>query len=127
MLDDRETPPSSTMLDDEGVWDLGSNRTGWGAPLGDRCGGPDVSPYAAPARAEDLSGLPPVFIEVGSVETFHDECVDYAQRIWEAGGAAELHVWAGACHGFDQLVPQATLSRTAARTRTEWVRRLLAP
>ncbi|GLW11319.1 hypothetical protein Misp01_64470 [Microtetraspora sp. NBRC 13810] len=51
-------------------------------------GGPDVSPYAAPARAADLSGLPPAFIDVGSAETFRDESVAYASRIWLAGGSA---------------------------------------
>ena len=64
-----------------------------GALLGDECGGPGVSPYAAPARAADLSGLPPAFIDVGSAETFRDEDVAYASRIWQAGGSAELHVW----------------------------------
>ena len=80
MLDDRGVTPSSQELDNEGVWDRTSNVTGWTALLGDACGGPDVSPYAAPARAQDLTGLPPAFIDVGSVETFRDEDIDYAAR-----------------------------------------------
>src|SRR6202022_2637328 len=84
---------SSYELDGEGIWDRTSNLTGWTALLGDSQGGPDVSPYAAPARATDLSGLPPACIDVGSVETFRDEGIDYATRIWQAGGSAELHVW----------------------------------
>ena len=88
-----------------GVWDRAANDVGWTALLGDARGGPDVSPYAAPARAADLSGLPPAFIDVGSAETFRDEDVAYATRIWQAGGSAELHVWPGGFHGFAVMVP----------------------
>ena len=91
-----------------------------------RCGGPDVSPYAAPARASDLSGLPPAFIDVGSAETFRDEDVDYASRIWQAGGVAELHVWPGGFHGFAGMAPQAALSQEAVAAQLSWLRRLLA-
>ncbi|MFE1751182.1 alpha/beta hydrolase fold domain-containing protein [Streptomyces anandii] len=80
----------------------------------------------APARAEDLSGLPPAFLDVGSAETFRDEVVAYASRIWQAGGAAELHVWPGGFHGFDGFVPQAALSRAARAAQLDWLRRLLA-
>lgn len=126
MLDDREVTPSSKELLGEGVWDQISNRTGWGALLGESVGGPDVPPYAAPARAEDLSGLPPAFIDVGSVETFRDEDVDYALRLWRSGGQAELHVWPGGFHGFDAFAPDATLSRVARAARLDWLTRLLA-
>jgi acetyl esterase/lipase len=125
MLDDRNQTASSHELDGEGVWDRTSNLTGWRALLGIRQGGPDVSPYAAPARAADLSGLPPAFLDVGSAETFRDETIDYAARIWRAGGAAELHVWPGGFHGFELLAPGAALSRTARAARLDWLRRLL--
>jgi acetyl esterase/lipase len=125
MLDDRNETPSSYELRGEGVWDRMSNLTGWTALLGDQRGGPDVSPYAAPARAMDLSGLPPAFIDVGSVETFRDEDVDYAVRIWQAGGQAELHVWPGGFHGFDMLAPDAALSRCAREARLAWLGRVL--
>jgi acetyl esterase/lipase len=100
--------------------------TGWDALLGDRRGGGDVSIYAAPARATDLAGLPAAFVDVGSVETFRDEDIDYATRLLQAGVQCELHVWPGGFHGFDSMAPQASLSRTATATRTAWVRRLLA-
>jgi acetyl esterase/lipase len=109
-----------------GVWDRTANETGWTALLGERRGGPDASPYAAPARAEDLSGLPPAFLDVGSAETFRDEVVTYATRLWQAGKVAELRVWPGGFHGFDGLVPQATLSQACPTARMEWLRRLLA-
>lgn len=106
-----------------GEWDLGA--TGWSALLGETPGAADVSPYAAPARADVLSGLPPVFIDVGSAETFRDEDVAYASRIWQAGGSAELHVWPSGFHSFDGLVPQAALSKDARAARLRWLRRLL--
>ncbi|MEU1183164.1 alpha/beta hydrolase [Streptomyces sp. NPDC005820] len=125
MLDDRNDTPSAHQMAGLGVWDRTSNETGWGALLGEARGTADVSPYAAPARAEDLSGLPPAFIDVGSAETFRDEDVAYADRIWQAGGIAELHVWPGGFHGFDGMVPQAALSQDARAARLRWLRRLL--
>jgi acetyl esterase/lipase len=127
MLDDRNETPSSQELDGEGIWDRRDNLAGWRALLGRDQGRPGVSPYAAPARASELSGLPPAYIDVGSVETFRDEDVAYATRIWQAGGCAELHVWPGGFHGFDQIVPDAVLSRAARAARSAWLRRLLAP
>ena len=125
MLDDRNDTPSAHQMAGLGVWDRASNEIGWGALLGEARGGPDVSEYAAPARAEDLSGLPPAFIDVGSAETFRDEAVAYASRIWQAGGVAELHVWPGGFHGFEGMAPQAALSRAASSVRLPWLRRLL--
>lgn len=109
-----------------GVWDRSANDLGWTALLGQARGGPDVSPYAAPARATDLSGLPPAFIDVGTAETFRDEDVAYATRIWQAGGVAELHVWPGGSHGFISLAPQAALSRAAVAAQLTWLRRILS-
>ena len=126
MLDDRNDTPSARQMAGRGVWDQGSNEVGWTALLGTARGGPDVSPYAAPARATDLSGLPPAFIDVGSAETFRDEAVTYASRIWQAGGVAELHVWPGGFHGFALMAPQAAISRAAAAAPRDWLHRVLA-
>ncbi|MER7165425.1 alpha/beta hydrolase [Micromonospora sp. NPDC000207] len=125
MLDDRCAAPSQLQLATAGLWDGTSNRYGWTALLGARRGTGEVSPYTAPARAEELAGLPPAFIDVGSVEALRDEAVDYATRIWQAGGEAELHVWSGAFHSFDEWVPEAIVSGTAKRAREDWLRRLL--
>jgi acetyl esterase/lipase len=125
MLDDRNDTLSAHQMAGVGIWDRVSNETGWTALLGDARGGPDVSPYAAPARATDLSGLPPAFIDVGSAETFRDEDVAYASRLWQAGGQAELHVWPGGFHGFDGFVPDAAISRDAQEARLRWLDRLL--
>ena len=126
MLDDRNDTPSARQMAGRGVWDRASNEVGWTALLGAARGGPDVSPYAAPARATDLSGLPPAFIDVGSAETFRDEAVTYASRIWQAGGVAELHVWPGGFHGFALMAPQAAISRAAAAAPRDWLHRVLA-
>jgi acetyl esterase/lipase len=125
MIDDRNDTPSAIQMDGIGVWDRGSNAVGWDALLGAARGGADVSGYAAPARAADLADLPPAFIDVGSAETFRDEAVAYASRIWQAGGVAELHVWPGGFHGFEGFAPQAALSQAARAARLPWLRRLL--
>ncbi|MFI1284292.1 alpha/beta hydrolase [Streptomyces sp. NPDC020858] len=127
MLDDRNTTFSSHQMTGVGTWDRTSNATAWQALLGDRYGAADLPPYAAPARATDLSGLPPAYIEVGSAETFRDEDVAYANAIWRAGGQAELHVWPGAFHGFDTFAPAAALSQDARNARSRWLRRILGP
>ncbi|MFF7374891.1 alpha/beta hydrolase [Streptomyces massasporeus] len=125
MLDDRNDSPSTYQMAGLGVWDRTANETGWTALLGSHRGGPDVPAYAAPARAEDLTGLPPAFLDVGSAETFRDEVVAYASRIWQAGGVAELHVWPGGFHGFDGFAPQAAVSQAARAAHLLWLRRLL--
>ncbi len=125
MLDDRNDTVSSHQIDGLGGWDRGSNATGWGALLGDRRSTDDVSFYSAPARATDLRGLPPTFIDCGSAEVFRDEDVAFASAIWAAGGQAELHVWPGGFHAFEKHVPQAALSQSAASARLLWLERVL--
>lgn len=126
MLDDRSDSGSAVQMAGHGSWDRTANAAAWAAYLGPDAGGADVPATAAPARARDLGGLPPTFVDVGSAETFRDECVDYAARIWAAGGDAELHVWPGGCHAFDYLAPDATLSRDAREVRARWLDRLVA-
>ncbi|MGW0765517.1 alpha/beta hydrolase [Streptomyces sp. NPDC002676] len=125
MLDDRNDTFSGRQMAGVDLWDRTSNSTAWQALLGDRYGAADLPPYAAPARATDLSQLPWAYIDVGSAETFRDEGVAYANAIWRAGGQAELHVWPGAFHGFDTVAPRAALSEDARNARTRWLRRLL--
>lgn len=125
MLDDRDETYSSVQIDGVGMWDRQSNRLGWSSLLGDRRGTDDVSIYAAPARATDLSDLPPAYIDCGSAEVFRDEDVAYASALWAAGVQAELHVWPGGFHGFDLLAPDSTLGRAMISTRNAWVDRLL--
>jgi len=106
MLDDRTA--LRTDIDDSlnKPWDQKSNRFGWESYLGMPCGAEDVPQYAVPARRADLTGLPPTWIGVGSLDIFHDENVAYAARLKECGVACELLVVPGAFHGFDILKPQ---------------------
>jgi acetyl esterase/lipase len=121
--------PSTTHVSQfvAGLRERGIHATdlGWACLLGEARGSAHVSMYAAAARAADLSGLPPAYVDVGAAETFRDESVLYATRIWQAGGDAELHVWAGGFHGFDQLAPHTNIARDARHARFGWLCRLL--
>lgn len=99
MLDDRQITPSSRQ-DDLPVWSRVSNAYGWRSYLGELYGTERVPPTAAPARAEHLADLPAAFVSVGTVDGFLDEDVDYAMRLNHAGVPTELHVYPGACHGY---------------------------
>ncbi|WP_405539595.1 alpha/beta hydrolase [Streptomyces sp. NBC_00075] len=125
MLDDREITVSSHF--ENVIWDRTSNRTGWSAILGDECGGPDVSPYAAPSRATDLSGLPPAYLDAGSADTFRDETIDYGARLAQAGVPVDLHIWAGAMHGSEGVAPKAEVTRAAITARLSYLRRIFGP
>lgn len=102
MLDDRTTTPDPELAP-FAAWSYDDNYTGWHALLGDAIGGPDVPYSAAPARATDVSGLPPMFIDAGELDIFRDECVDYARRVAATGTSVELHVHPGCPHGYDRM------------------------
>jgi acetyl esterase/lipase len=121
MLDDRMSTPSS-MLDGLPLWSRESNAFGWRAYLGDRCGTDQVPPEAAPARAVELAGLPTTFISVGTADCLRDEAIDFAARLCRANVLTELHVYAGAVHGFDMFADCA-VARCAARDSADWLAR----
>ncbi|MEX0171391.1 alpha/beta hydrolase [Streptomyces sp. LMG1-1-1.1] len=110
MLDDRNITPSSHEITDIGIWDRAANLQGWQALLGDPMGTDGVSPYAAPARAADLSGLPPAYLDVGELDLFRDENIDYAHRLMQAGVPVELHVYPGGIHAGELLAPDSELA-----------------
>lgn len=123
MLDDRQAS-TSIQVDGLPVWTRESNEYGWSAYLGALSGTDGVPHTAAPARATDLAGLPPTFVSVGAVDGFLDEDVDYALRLAHAGVDVELHVYAGAGHGYQM----AATSQIAAQSRTDierWLTRRL--
>ena len=109
MLDDRTV--LRTELDAL-VWTNASNRYGWSAYLGHPVGDAESRPYAAAARRVDLAGLAPAWIGIGDIDLFHDECVDYAKRLRDAGVPTELHVVPGMYHGAEHFVPGAPSMRT---------------
>jgi acetyl esterase/lipase len=126
MLDDRTTTkadPSPYL--GQYVWTPQANVFGWTSLLGHAPGGPGVSPYAAPARAEDLAGLPPTYIICGALDLFLEEDMDYAKRLIRAGVPTELHIYPGAPHGF-MFVADAEVTRTFARDSMAAMKRALA-
>jgi acetyl esterase/lipase len=120
MIDDRQSTPSSAW--EVPVWPPSANAYGWSAYLGAAKGRPDVSPYAAAARAKDLAGLPPTFIAVGAVDGFVDEDIEYAQRLNRACVPTQLHVYPGGPHGFDSLAPGSALAQNALEDMEAWLR-----
>src|SRR5580704_10512378 len=118
MLDDRtgssrHVPPYIGTF----IWTADYNRRGWKAFLGTEPGGPRVPAGAVPARVDNLAGLPPAWIGVGSLDLFVNEDIEYARRLVDAGVGTDLLVVAGAYHGFDGLVPNASLSKNFALSR----------
>lgn len=117
MLDDR----TATIMDPRPhpflTWDYHDNITGWHAFLGDMVGSDDVLPYAAPARADDLSGLPPAYIDVGGLDIFWEEDLTYARRLRAAGVPTEFHLHVGAPHGFEMFAPHTDVARRATDDR----------
>jgi acetyl esterase/lipase len=122
MLDDRTVLRTDVDVRHLRLWSAKNNRFGWSAYLGRPPGGADVSPYAAPARREDLSGLPPAWIGVGTLDLFHDEDVAYAARLNAAGVPSELYVVPGAFHGFDIAFRRANVSQDFWRQQTRVLR-----
>ena len=125
MIDDRNDTPSSYEIVDLGVWDRATNLEAWSWYLGNAAGGDEVSPYLAPARMEDLSGLPPTFIDVGELDLFRDEDLHLATRLLQGGVATELHVYPGAFHGSESFAPESELSRRIERTRLAALRQAI--
>jgi acetyl esterase/lipase len=106
------------------TWTYDDNLTGWGALLGDNAGGEAVSPYAAPARADDLTGLPDTYIDVGDLDVFRNEDIVFARRLADAGVPTELHVYPGCPHAFEALAREAAVSRRAISDRIRRLRGL---
>ncbi|MBQ4429862.1 MAG: alpha/beta hydrolase [Synergistaceae bacterium] len=108
MLDYRNIMPSSYQINDPRAWGRDFNVFAWNLYLGGV--NADVPAYASPSMAKDLSGLPPAYIMVGTLDPFRDEDIEYAQRLMEAGVPVELHVIPGATHGFEAIFTEAEFS-----------------
>lgn len=125
MLDDRTaTGDDPSPYLGQFIWTRDNNRFGWRSLIGGEPGEAGVSPYAAPARAEDLSGLPPTFIACGALDLFVEEDLDYARRLILAGVPTELHIYPGGPHAFN-LVPGADITMALDRdSMSAWKRAL---
>jgi acetyl esterase/lipase len=122
MLDDRSATQEGLDNPNYRLWTQKANVYGWSSYLGDA--DPAV---AVPARREDLSGLPPAWIGVGTNDLFHLEDVAYAERLVAAGVPCDLDVVDGAFHGFDALVAKAPVSQAFFTSQVDWLRRTLSP
>jgi acetyl esterase/lipase len=111
MLDDRTTLRNDIDQRSFRLWNNKSNRFGWKSYLGCEPGAADVSGLAAPARHGDLTSVAPAWLGVGTLDLFHDEDLDYAERPRESGVACVVDVVDGAFHGFDAVAPKARVSR----------------
>lgn len=119
MLDDRTAIGTRPEFSGIPGWSLELNAFAWRCILGEDTGTARVSPYAAPARAEDLGGLPPAVITLGALELFREEILAYATRLSQAGVAVELHLYPGAYHGWERMNPDASSTHRAARLRDD--------
>ncbi|KAL2070586.1 hypothetical protein VTL71DRAFT_13612 [Oculimacula yallundae] len=135
MLDDRNESESCKQFYKSGTWNGAHNRVAWdwyfnrkksGVSDGHGEGDGEVSFYASPGRATDLSDLPSTWIDVGEADLFRDEDVKFASRIWEAGGSCELHVWKGAWHAFEVFGKGSLVANACDEARLNWLRRILA-
>lgn len=119
MIDDTRSTVSANWA--VPIWNPESNEFGWRSYLGPLFDTDEIPDHAAPARCRDLSGLPPTYLMVGSLDGFADEDITYAQRLNQAGVAVELHVYPGAPHGFEGFAPQSAVSRQARRDLNHWL------
>ena len=122
MLDDRTTLRTDVDETYLRAWIPQNNHFGWKAYLGAEPGGATAPEYAAPARRRDLSGLPPTWIGVGTNDLFHDEDLQYAQRLRDAGVQCDVTVVEGAFHGFDALFGRSGVAQEFLRTQIEALR-----
>ena len=125
-LDDRLDTPSMRAYHDTPLWHRPAAEFSWDSYLGGpgRRGGDDVSPYAAPARAEDLSGLPPAYVTTCQFDPLRDEGIDYAQRLAQAGVPTELVLYPGTFHG-SSLVQDAAVTQRMNADQISALRRAL--
>ncbi|NGY64748.1 alpha/beta hydrolase [Lentzea sp. NEAU-D13] len=121
-LDDRLDTESMRDYVDTPLWNRPNAIYSWTSYLGTEPGGDDVSPYAAPARATDLSGLPPAFVTTCQYDPLRDEGIEYARRLAHAGVPTELRHYPATFHG-SSLVEAAAISRRMFDDEVEALRR----
>lgn len=124
-LDDRLTTASMTEFTDTPLWSRPRAVFSWDCYLGPgRAGTDDVSIYAAPARATDLTDLPPAYVSVMHFDPLRDEGIAYALGLLAAGVSVELHLFPGTFHG-SALIQYAAISRREQAERVAVLRQAL--
>lgn len=127
MLDDTSALHTDVPNPEWLIWNQKSNRFGWESYLGQALGSDAVPPYAVPSRRAHLTGLPPAWIGVGTLDLFYDEDVAYAQKLKDAGIACELVTIPGAFHGFDGLDQGIQVVRAFRQSQIAALKRYLLP
>ncbi|NUU24006.1 MAG: alpha/beta hydrolase fold domain-containing protein, partial [Streptomycetaceae bacterium] len=126
MIDNRVDTPSAHAFTDTPLWTGPQARLGWRYYLGpDTPDGADVTPYAAPGRAEDLAGLPPAYVTANEFDPLRDEDITYALRLLQAGVPVELHHRPGTFHG-SNFLPGAEVAERARADMYAALRRAFA-
>ncbi|MFH8409938.1 alpha/beta hydrolase [Streptomyces sp. NPDC018019] len=121
ILDDRQQTWSARNFTDT-PWNTRAVRA---ATLGYYLGSRPATPYAAPARADDLSGLPPAYVATAEFDPNRDEGIDYALRLLQAGVSVELRQWPGTFHG-SMSIQSADVSQRQLAALGAALRRALA-
>ena len=114
VMDDTLSTWSAVNFVDSPIFNRPAAERMWEAYLGEGYTGRETSPYAAPARAGDLTGLPPAYVQVAELDPLRDEGIAYAQRLMQAGIATELHSFPGTFHG-SGIAGHAQVSKRAAQ------------
>jgi len=122
MIDDRNETSSTHEVTEVGIWDRSGNIEAWGMYLG----GKPADGYAAPARMQDVSGLPPAYIDVGEMDAFRDEDTHFALRLLQSGVPCEFHIYPGAYHASEVFAPEAELSQRIWAGRVAALKRFMA-
>ncbi|KAF5020239.1 hypothetical protein F66182_7756 [Fusarium sp. NRRL 66182] len=107
-IDDRTSHLPDTAFLQFVTWTPKHNKLAWKAYVAeDKAGKPevDVSPYAAPARAETYKGLPSTYVDVGTFDLFREENMEFVKRLLEDNVEVEFHLWPGVPHVFEYLGP----------------------
>jgi acetyl esterase/lipase len=119
MLDDRNLQPRPSV-ERYTKWRSDDSKTGWTALLGGAAGQDEAivgHEYAAPARVRSVEGLPPTYIDVGGLDYFASEGIEYAARCLDAGVRVELHVYPGLPHDFEGMGAGARIVGGALENR----------
>jgi acetyl esterase/lipase len=125
-INDRNIAQVADGFPENLFWSRENTLIGWRSYLAGAQATDRVAAYAAPHRAADVSGLPPAYLAVGSLDMFLPDCLDYTRRMVDAGVATELHVYPGAFHAFDAFAPMAQVSAKFVADRNAALARALA-
>lgn len=125
MLDDRNLTPDENIAP-YCTWTYDDNKTGWSALLGDKLGTDSVDPIEAAGRmtVKDAKALPPCYMDVGELDAFRDEDIEYVQTLTKAGVECEFHLTPGVPHAYDGMAPESEAARMTWENRFRVIKAL---